>query len=60
MKTRVIRTAITELDENEAYDVVVAAKALTDDGKYHDDPLPTDKQTATLRLFAEQLSETLG
>lgn len=58
MKTRVIRTAITELDENEAYDVVTAALGLTDTNLKT--PAPTPKQMATLKLFGEQLAETLG
>lgn len=58
MKTRVIRTAITELDEDEAYDLTQAVLSLTDSGLTV--PTPTDKQIATARLFAEQLAETLG
>lgn len=57
MKTRVIRTAVTELDENEAYDVVQAIQGALG---AKDRALPTDKQAATAILFAEQLSETLG
>lgn len=58
MQTKVIRTAITELDEAEAYDLVSAIRAFTDNDVKT--PLPTDKQVATARLFAEQLGETLG
>lgn len=58
MKTRVIRTAITELDENEAYDLVQALQGFTSSDLAV--PAPTAKQAATAKLFAEQLAESLG
>jgi tRNA A37 threonylcarbamoyltransferase TsaD len=58
MKTKVIRTAITELDEEEAYDLVTALRAFTDDNIAMS--APTAKQLATAKLFGAQLAETLG
>lgn len=58
MKTRVIRTAITELDEDEASDLCQALFNLTDKGVAKQ--APTAKQLATTKLFAVQLAESLG
>jgi hypothetical protein len=58
MKTKVIRVAVTELDENEAMDLSIAIDCLTSTGKTAQ--MPTAQEMATAKMFSAQLQQSLG